>query len=592
MTSGSAFNPGLKINFELSPYAVLTDSTDLEQISKGLNQAASVWSSYLSDNVVVNIQVNLVPDFETDFVLGAALSATTHVNYDKWLEAFFKDVTSQADWDALTTGHQLVQEDHDQLLSYAAGTVDEVKFKTKEFDVRLDAISQEAIKSGNGDPTLIDSDGNENNKKIWLTRANAKALGLEKPDDDKLDGIISINTSAPWDFDPSNGIGAGQYDFQAMALQEMAHIFGFSSGQDAFETIITTTDKNLKDKDLTYVAPIDLYRYSPESRAQGVFDITSGGKAGTKFFSIDGGKTSLANFSTGSLSSGGDGYQASHWQSSWPPIGVMNPDLRPGERVSLSKLDVLALNVIGWDPTGESFSIRSSDSATFEAFKLDLESSLGEHRSQYLAKVEVDLNATHPDYDFSKLLERTAGQIEIEFHKDAQKVLDDLNNKLQKETDLQKQKEEFQKVEEKIWKLQSKLYDEGFDKLAEDIFKAFEKLDESVEKLIQEKDPKKLAEKLSKASTVELRKFIRRIEDFPSGSARRIELEGRILQATVVVDGKPSKELQELLKSAGPTGNPIGWSRFWSAWFWFWQKASPLNQEGQVQVDDLSGLPL
>jgi hypothetical protein len=67
------------------------------------------------------------------------------------------------------------------------------------------------------------------------------------------------------------------------------------------------------------------------------------------FFSVDGGATSVAPFSTGVLF--GDGYQAQHWKDSefvGSPLGLMDPEIDPGDVGMVSALDVMALDAIGW----------------------------------------------------------------------------------------------------------------------------------------------------------------------------------------------------------------------------------------------------
>jgi hypothetical protein len=69
-----------------------------------------------------------------------------------------------------------------------------------------------------------------------------------------------------------------------------------------------------------------------------------------KFFSIDGGKTALANFATGKATSlGADGDQASHWKHQINPVGIMDPFLAPSQRRQIAALDRRAMDVIGWD---------------------------------------------------------------------------------------------------------------------------------------------------------------------------------------------------------------------------------------------------
>lgn len=97
---------------------------------------------------------------------------------------------------------------------------------------------------------------------------------------------------------------------------------------------------------------LDLFRYSGASRAQGVIDFSADTR--NKYFSIDGGATSIAGFSTGETF--GDGRQASHWQDSLG-LGVMDPTAGPGELLAIGANDIQAFDVIGWDLAGASVNV-------------------------------------------------------------------------------------------------------------------------------------------------------------------------------------------------------------------------------------------
>lgn len=98
---------------------------------------------------------------------------------------------------------------------------------------------------------------------------------------------------------------------------------------------------------MKFATPLDLYRYSGDGIGFGSLDFSVGGNP---YFSIDGGTTNLAGFSTGeAIDLGGDGYQASHWKHQDNPLGIMNPALKPGQVNKISDLDVTAMDVIGWN---------------------------------------------------------------------------------------------------------------------------------------------------------------------------------------------------------------------------------------------------
>jgi hypothetical protein len=76
---------------------------------------------------------------------------------------------------------------------------------------------------------------------------------------------------------------------------------------------------------------------------------TLGGTSYTRsrpYFSLDGGQTNLATFSTGAFN--GDGRQASHWQDN-QGLGIMDPTFAQGELGQITALDIQSFDVIGYD---------------------------------------------------------------------------------------------------------------------------------------------------------------------------------------------------------------------------------------------------
>ena len=193
-----------------------------------------------------------------------------------------------------------------------------------------------------------------------INRANARALGFIGNGDTGQDASITFSNSFTWDFDPTNGITAGAFDFVGVATHEIGHALGFDSGVDIVD-IVSGPNGPARNDDLNDAAPgigsldpyrvfsvLDLYRYS----APGVRNLAYGG---APYMSIDGGVTPLsaapiALFSTGSFN--GDGRQASHWKDNLG-IGIMDPTFASGELGVLTPLDIRAFDVIGWDPVPE-----------------------------------------------------------------------------------------------------------------------------------------------------------------------------------------------------------------------------------------------
>jgi hypothetical protein len=193
----------------------------------------------------------------------------------------------------------------------------------------------------------VDNDGDQNNFFINLSTANVKAIGIIPDygtDSTALDGEISFNSTFSWDFNPDNGISSGSFDFVAVATHEIGHALGFLSGVDVLDQNSPNGTTYYNDNQFTHVSPLDLYRYSAQSRASGVIDWTADSR--TKYFSIDAGLSSLGGFSTGRFH--GDGRQASHWKDNLG-LGLLDPTLASGEIGQISALDRLAFDVIGYD---------------------------------------------------------------------------------------------------------------------------------------------------------------------------------------------------------------------------------------------------
>ena len=304
----------------------------------GMEIAGGIWSSYLKDGAAVNIYVettNTLPDEVVGGVLPGILPEQEYENF--W---------NQLNQDKISTDDQLVL---DNLRSK--------KDDNKEFKALADGYE---IKS---------------NKKLNLTRANAKALKMPKIKDIAFDGYVLMNdlskSSADWNYNfLSNEVPNNKIDFVSVALHEIGHNLGFVSGVDSPGWLTALSEARSKEDDkarqskLNPFAPgqfkkyeelgkengayaLDLFRYSTDSINRGGYNDLSLNKE-DKFFSLDGGSTALASFSTG-VESGGEVYQASHWNLQDNPLGIMDPLIHAGQKRTILDLDKQAMDAIGWD---------------------------------------------------------------------------------------------------------------------------------------------------------------------------------------------------------------------------------------------------
>lgn len=309
--------------------------------------AGRVWSSYLTDDVTINIHVD-ISDSLPENVIGGALPAFVEKDFGSFNKYFERDISSWNDQTAFDTG-----------------LYDGQKFQATVDGFRLGHL-----------------------RELTMTTANAKTLGKlgeeERENTQALDGYILISdlsnlnvhqdrttrNNVTWSTAIASGPGSQSLDLFSVALHEIGHVLGFVSGTDRSiwtETLEGLLSQNLDiddrdrpdsanpgknrehwdlgDADLT--APLDLYRFSPESAQWEYADLSIGG---TKYFSIDGGQSALVEFSTGQETHlSGDGYQGSHWKFDGADNGIMSPVLALGDRNQVSLLDLQALDVIGWD---------------------------------------------------------------------------------------------------------------------------------------------------------------------------------------------------------------------------------------------------
>lgn len=268
-------------------------------IVSGFEQAAANWSAVLHDNVDVNIHV----DYWT-FGGGIGLFTPTSASYSQFRTALAHDAQTSDDQSALS--------------HMPAGDA---------FRVLINRTADSPFGYRSATPYL-DDDGGANNTTLTITRANAKALGLVPRHDSASDGTIFIDES----YRTQGSVTA------RFAGHEIGHILGFISGVEALD--YNFSGDAFPDDHFTFVSPLDLVRRSTRSLALGddVIDWTA--DRFDKYFSVDGGTTKIASFSTGEH--WGNGIQNSHWRLG--TTGIMGYG-----NAGITANDVRAMDVIGWN---------------------------------------------------------------------------------------------------------------------------------------------------------------------------------------------------------------------------------------------------
>ncbi len=153
-------------------------------------------------------------------------------------------------------------------------------------------------------------------KSIFVAGAQAKALGLLAADAPALDAAVGFRTDPNqtlFTYDPNSRAVDGKYDFIGLVQHELSHALGRLS------YTWTTTG-------------FDLYRYAAPS-------VRVAAGPTPAYFSIDGGATNLAAFST-----------TGHYEDWSSTMGndALNAYQRSGVQNSFSETDVRLLNVLGY----------------------------------------------------------------------------------------------------------------------------------------------------------------------------------------------------------------------------------------------------
>lgn len=298
------------------------------QANAGFQIAANNLSSLFTDDVTVNIDAGF--GSLGLGILGQANTTKSLMDFGVWKAALSSDITSSNDATMVS--------------NLPSGS---------DFSVLINGTSDNPNGVGSSDYYLDDSHG-ENNNKLQISSANAKAIGLLDPNNAGADVAISFSSDYLFDFNPTDGIAAGSIDFVGVAMHEMMHGLGFFSGIDILDyySMNGPATGNYTDDTFAYVNGLDFLRHSNASVALGA-DLDFTVDLREKHLSIDGGNSFLQTnaFSTGRYN--GDGEQGSHWKDN-QGLGGMDPTAESvGNMMTFSNTDYLAMDMIGWNLSSE-----------------------------------------------------------------------------------------------------------------------------------------------------------------------------------------------------------------------------------------------
>ncbi len=301
------------------------------QARAGFEAAAALWTSVLKDPITIRLDVSFAALGAG--ILGSAGSTTNSVSYTGLAGLLAADAKSANDAKAVAA-----------LQSGPLAFVTNEPPVTGAIDSRL---------------RFLDNDNTFDNNNIAANTAQLKALGVNPVyaanNPGGRDGTVQFSSAFDWDFDPSDGITPGFFDFVGVAAHEIGHVLGFRSGVDLADVNALPGRALPGTRGLGNIAwgtVNDLQRYG-DFQGDRVLDWSIGGQS---CFSIDGGANCLALLSTGRVN--GDLRQASHWKddvllNASSQLGIMDPTASgPGgtqPAMRITALDLIAFDVMGYD---------------------------------------------------------------------------------------------------------------------------------------------------------------------------------------------------------------------------------------------------
>jgi hypothetical protein len=326
-------------------------------------KAANYWNTVLTNNVTINIEIGFASLGAG--VLGSTGSSSTGASVSNVYSRL--RATGNSSLDAAATANL-----------FPLNADGSLRFRT----------NAARFSNGSGaltNTTFLDNNSSTNNKILDVNTANARALGLAVDGSNQcstrvtnVDACITFSNTFNFDFDPTNGITAGAFDFVGVATHEIGHALGFVSGVDTYDFVAanSTTD-NLNNFRIFSV--LDLFRYGTTvDPATGRVNLQLAANRDARF-SIDGSTTfnagrtdvSGAIFSTGSAI--GDGQQASHFKdvaSGVRQIGIMDPTIGPGQLALVTSNDIAAFDAIGYNVNFNVLNNRGYSFSTAQIFNL------------------------------------------------------------------------------------------------------------------------------------------------------------------------------------------------------------------------------
>lgn len=396
----------IKINLNFNAGAGL-DAETAAQAEAGFKAAASFWEAHFTDPITINLDVgfqSLSPG-----VIGQTGSSSAAVNYATIRDALKADSKSRRDKSATDN---LVEDDSLSFFTNTLGTLEDgpgLSFDSADNSV-FSLVDNFALDVNTANLKALGFGGLDGVVDGSVTFNSDFTFDFDRSDGIDADAFDFVGVAAHEighalgfvsgvDFvDVFTGAGpTAEFIRDVVEDPVNANFFrallGLPDGTPITRDILANVNifelvNAVFNVDPTFNAvfsPLDLFRFSDLSFDQdgnflgfdftthlGIdgplsfddFDLGLANRTDIPYFSIDGGKTQLAPFSSGNFNGGfqfrfpnGDiidlgGNQASHLIEVFgviSPFGIMDPTAGRGELLDLTEIDLIALDVIGFD---------------------------------------------------------------------------------------------------------------------------------------------------------------------------------------------------------------------------------------------------
>ena len=368
--------PASALNIVLKPDSTFSNSPNGAAALLGFQKAANYWNTVLTNNVTININVSFA-------ALGTGILGSTGSSYD--------DVKVSQVYAALANNAKVANGGTalDQIavanlrpLTAAGGLGYRMPDSITGVAGTGTGLGLETVARG----SVYDNDDSYNNLYMYTNTASLKVLGLagatNQATANSVDASITFSSNFAFDFNPTDGLTTGAYDFVSVATHEIGHALGFISGTDVYDYYAnagpganpaTGFKGNTDDWDTESVlTTLDLFRASANGGATGFntdgkryLQLDPNRNAG---LSIDGVNMFNANnasvaetafFSLGRYN--GDGQQASHWKDgngyfdinncfiANRQVGIMDPTSGACQLGVVTANDLAAMDAIGYN---------------------------------------------------------------------------------------------------------------------------------------------------------------------------------------------------------------------------------------------------